>query len=356
VTNIEATLGDLGEFRLINEIILPKLSGFSVPTPLGDDCAFADIPMNSGHVVVTSDVTPRPLSWELGIESYYTWGWYSVLTSVSDLACTGADPIGFTTSIEAPSCMLVSDFEEFFGGVRDACKVMGIPNAGGNINQGPRFASHGTAIGTVPFGQKLTRLGIRPKDHIYVIGELGTFVSLYIKAKRTGIRSLSAREEEYFLRPCPPLDHMRLLRAGGVLSGASDNSDGLIGTLWALAERSQVGISLNLDSRMLSDIVLWAASAEGVDPWNLFFCWGDWQQVVAVKDEAVSVFEALTRKNQISPTRLGTVLEGHSVLCADISGDRKQVNLVRNENFAPYSYSEKPGSSLDYMLRSPLFD
>ncbi len=324
-------------------------------TPLGDDCAFAELSQSNEYLAITTDIAPRPLVWEIGYTSYYTWGWYSVIAITSDLASTGAEPVAFTTSIEAPSSMLVSDLEDFFSGIHDACMEIGIPNAGGNINEGPLFSCHGTAIGTVPAQQKITRSGMKPGDNIYVLGESGYFIAVYIKARKLGLHSLTNRESEQLLKPRPLVREMKILRRANAISAASDNSDGIVGALWNLAERSKLGIELNLQESILPELVLWAASNEQLDPWNLFFFWGDWQQVVAVRQESTATFEAIAQENKITYNNLGVALDSLPALHGVINGSRKKLNLIRNENFRPHSYSNVAGISLDYMLKAPLF-
>lgn len=352
----QLTLGELGEFRLINDLILPTLKDVSVTTPLGDDCGFAELQSGDRDLVVTTDVTPKPLVWELGYSSFYAWGWYSVLSNVSDLATTGADPVAFTSSVEASSSMTVSDFEDFFSGLHDACKDVGIPNAGGNINEGETFSCHGTAIGTVPKGRKITRSGASPGDAVYVVGDSGNFISLYLKARREGFESLADCEIDRLIKPKSLLQQMRALREANVLMAASDNSDGILGSLWNLAERSEVGIEINLQRTMLPEFVLWTASTERLNPWNLFLFWGDWQQVVAVNPNSIEDFESIVESHNTRYTHLGTALEHPAALYGNLDGKRKRLNLVRNENFSPYSYNGTPQDSLEHMLHAPLFN
>src|SRR5947207_987313 len=116
------TLGDWGEFRILNEIVLPTVRSVGPPKLLGDDCAFVPTALStSEELVVTTDVGPKPLSWEVGLKSYSSWGWYSVVVNLSDLASAGARAIAFANSIDAPSEMPVRDLSDFFAGIRDAC-------------------------------------------------------------------------------------------------------------------------------------------------------------------------------------------------------------------------------------------
>ena len=172
-------LRDWGEFRLLREVIFPALHGVSVPHGLGDDVGYVSFPGLRGQLVVTSDAGPRPLAFDLIDNPFWSWGWYAVLANVSDLASAGATPVAFTSSVEAPDDMPVSDFRSAFEGMAAACHEFGIPNAGGNIKTGPRFCCHGTAIGAVPSGSALTRRGCRPGDAIVAIGECGRFIACY---------------------------------------------------------------------------------------------------------------------------------------------------------------------------------
>ena len=183
-TNNSRTLADIGEFKLLRELVIPTVCGSDSVSPLGDDCAFVSLPIGNRDLVITTDVIPRPLAWHIGHHSYRTWGWYAVMINVSDLAAGGARPLAITTSIEAPGDMLINDFKEFFDGMADACQEHGIANTGGNIREAPKFACHGTAIGTVPVGSQLRRNGARPGDILISIGECGLFATAYLKGKK----------------------------------------------------------------------------------------------------------------------------------------------------------------------------
>lgn len=122
------TLADWGEFRLINELVLPLLKDVLGDSPLswpvGDDYVYIPIPRDASSLVITSDAAPRPLVWDLCADKapYNSWGWYSVLVNASDLAAAGAKPLAFTSSIDAPPDMLIEDFRQFFLGVATACR------------------------------------------------------------------------------------------------------------------------------------------------------------------------------------------------------------------------------------------
>src|ERR1700719_2583098 len=97
IKNPKPTLQEFGEFRLINEVILPTFRNGAVH---GDDCSFVPIDKEGTYLALTADAAPRPLIWELGHQSFFTWGWYSVLINASDLAAAGADPVSFLSSVK----------------------------------------------------------------------------------------------------------------------------------------------------------------------------------------------------------------------------------------------------------------
>lgn len=353
--HLAGTLADWGEFRLINDVILPVLKDTTVLNPLGDDCAYLPMADGSYSLAITTDAAPIPLVWHLGHKSYWVWGWYSVLINASDLAAGGARPLAFTSSVEAPASMQADDLKDFFSGMAAACKEIKIPNAGGNIRSAPRFECHGTALGTVDTNKLLTRSGCNPGDAIVAIGDCGRFISAYLKAQATGLASLPEDEQNRLLRPLPQLRAMECLNTAGVLSAASDNSDGVLGALWNIAERSECGFEVQMDDRTVPDEVKSVATKFKISPWNLMFFWGDWQVLAAVRSTEVRRFRAICEESAINYLELGWAIDSPPVLYGRNNGQRQRLNILRNENFIPTAFNADIEHQLRYMLYTPLF-
>jgi thiamine-monophosphate kinase len=347
-------LRDLGEFRLLNEIVLPELGRSSIE--LGDDCGFMPIPETASSVVVTTDFAPKPLAWSLGQQSYRTWGWYAVLINASDLAAAGAECLGFTSSVEGPSDMSVEDLREFYAGMADACEAFGLPYAGGNLRAAPRFECHGTAFGVIPRTQVLGRSKCTPGDVLVSIGACGEFIAAFLRARLDGFAALTESERDLLVRPRPRLREMRVLREHELLSAASDNSDGVLGSLWNIAERSGCGVQLDLDDSIITAAVKDIASRTQLSIWNLFFFWGDWQVIAAVKQERFEEFARISLDEQISCVRIGIAVPGPTRLVRQTGGSEQLVRLLRNENFSTSSFNEGVEVHVDHMLRESLFD
>jgi thiamine-monophosphate kinase len=354
--NREPRLSDWGEFRLLNEIVLPIVRSGSGGGEIGDDCAYVAMDGHASHLVVTTDVGPKPLVWELGHHSYWTWGWYSVLANASDLAAAGALTLAFTTSVEAPGEMSVSDFRDYFEGMDAACLAFGLRNAGGNIRVAPRFACHGTAMGVIPDACRITRNDCQANDYLVSIGKCGYFMSCYLKAQRLGsIGLLSESERSAILTPKPQLYAMNILRKYGILSSATDNSDGVLGSAWNIAERSNVAFEIDFTESNFPRYVVEEALLHSVDPRNLFLFWGDWQIIATVKKSCIQQFNKIIASEGIEASIIGNARTGPPALFGSEGGACRPLRLLRNENFVDRSFNENPVSHVDYLLKTPVY-
>ncbi len=349
------TLGDLGEFTLLREVVLPTVGGGEGVSPLGDDCSFVRLPSGKHDLVVTTDVAPRPLAWYVGHQSYCTWGWHAVVASVSDLAAAGAVPLVITTSVEAPREMVVGEFKEFFEGIAEASRQHGVANGGGNVREAPRLACHTTAIGVVPTGAQLRRGGARPGDLLVAVGECGHFGAAYVRAKERGLDALSEVERARLCRPRARVNEMQVLHGNGLVSAASDNSDGVLGALWNIAEASGCAVEVDMSTGVLPKPVAAVASEFGYNPWNLMFFWGDWQVIVSVHASKTDDFWRAAKQHDISVQRIGRACEGPPGLVGLSEGRRRPLRLLRNENFLESSFNADVLTNVEFILRSPLW-
>ncbi|MDQ4124216.1 MAG: AIR synthase related protein, partial [Actinomycetota bacterium] len=185
----DPTLGDLGEFRVIREVIEPALANSGAAGERGDDAGLAQT-AGGERIVVTCDVAVRPAVWDLVQDPWESWGWYAVAGSLSDLAAAGASPLAIVTSIEAPAELAASDLARFCAGMGAACRELGVPHVGGNLREAGIFACHSTVIGDLEGMPMIGRSGCRPGDVLAVVGPCGAFAAAYFDARRAGFESL----------------------------------------------------------------------------------------------------------------------------------------------------------------------
>jgi len=355
------TLWDLGEIRLIEEVILPLAREFDVETGVGDDCAYLSADCRT--LAVTADVGPKPLLDSLhGYESdLEAAGWLAVVATASDVATAGAKPFFLSNCIDAPPDLKVSDLAVYVRGYFKACSEFGFRNGGGDVRHGPTLAMRVFGAGTCEHGFKIGRGGARPGNRLVVIGPPGVFLATYLLAARGRTEAivdgkLTVDAEKILRYPKPQLRSIELLAAKGLIAAASDTSDGLLGAIDNLARRSGCGFLLELSDALLPWSVVAAASEHGVDPWNIFFAWGDWSVAAAVPADRFQLFEDVCRENGVEWTPLGWATDSTGKLLANVNkSELVGVTPVRNENFISRGFNAGIQGHLDYMLLTRLF-
>ena len=84
---------------------------------------------------------------------------------------------------------------------------------------------------------------------------------------------------------------MKFLNRALDITAASDNSDGILGSLWNISEKSKCAFMLNLDNIVLPQYILEFAAKNEINPWNLFFFWGDWQVIITLNPTSLKKFK-----------------------------------------------------------------
>jgi thiamine-monophosphate kinase len=140
----------------------------------------------------------------------------------------------------------------FSRGLFALAQAHGVDVVGGDTTRGPRTLSV-TLIGDVPAGTALRRDGARDGDDIYVSGTLGdAMLALAAIEGRTALDAATlAAARRRLEAPEPRVALGNALR--GVAAAAIDVSDGLVGDLGHVLERSGVGARIALAQVPRSD-------------------------------------------------------------------------------------------------------
>lgn len=232
----------LGEFELIGRYFKRPVRRATLG--VGDDCALfaprpgmalavsTDLLVEGRHFVSTVD--PRRL------------GHKSLAVNLSDLAACGAQPLAFTLALALPRA---DDgfLAGFSAGLLALADAHDIELVGGDTTAGPLTICI-TVFGEVPAGEALLRSGARPSDDIWVSGTLGD-ARLALEVLRGAI-SLDGdgfkRVRRAMEQPQPRVALGLALR--GLATSAIDVSDGLLGDLGHVLERSGTGAFIDIDS------------------------------------------------------------------------------------------------------------
>ncbi len=233
-------------------------------------------------------------------------GWRAVMAVASDLLAKLAEPLGFVLAVFAEQVEAPLAWGE---GAARAARALGTPLLGGDTNRGEAaLAAAGMGVSAAPLPR-----AARPGDRVYLVGDRWGRSGAAIDAHYRAL-DLSAfpaiREAGYWPRARRALLALAPLR--GFLRGSADSSDGLVETLYQLAEAGGVGIEL-FSIPLFADVLAYANEA-GVDPERLVLFGGEeYEAVLAVEPEGAPFVEGLLSSLGVPLFRVGRVVEGTGV-------------------------------------------
>lgn len=317
----------LSEFSLIDRFFTHATrQSEHVTLGIGDDCALLR-PQAGEQLAISTDMLVEGRHFFPDVDPC-ALGHKTLAVNLSDLAAMGARPLGFTLALALPDSdpAWLAPFAQGLSALADryACPLMG-----GDTTRGPRNLCV-TVFGSVPGAEALRRDAAQPGDDIWVSGTLGD-ARLALGALR-GEWSLPQADLALARRamdwPEPQISLGLALR--GVARAALDISDGLLGDLGHILERSGVSAQVNVDALPRS---AWLSSQTpaiqrlctlaGGDDYQLCFCADSAQRhrITAIGDE---LGIRLTRIGTIAvPDARQTMLHLHDNTGAAVAADFK---------------------------------
>lgn len=292
----------LGEFDLIRRYFeRPEKASAAVGLGIGDDCAV--LQPSPGHDwLVSTDMLVEGRHF-LSTVAPERLGHKALAVNLSDLAACGATPRAFTLALAMPR--VDEDFLQGFAqGLFALADAHQIELVGGDTTAGPLNLCI-TVMGEAPRGQALLRSGARVGDDIYVSGELGD-ARLALEAFRGKVVLAGEAFEQVRQRMECPQPRVTLGQAlRGVANSAIDVSDGLMGDLGHVLNRSGVGAALEFEALPRGRVLAAQAAAlqmecllSGGDDYELVFT-APPQQREAVLDAAKRSRTAVSRIGRI---------------------------------------------------------
>ena len=269
---------------------------------IGDDCAVLT-PTPGMQWLVSSDMLVEGRHF-LSTVAPDRLGHKALAVNLSDLAACGATPRAFTLALALPRAdeRFLAGFAKGLFALADA---HGIVLVGGDTTQGPLNICI-TVMGEAPPGAALLRSGARAGDDIYVSGQTLGDARLALAVFR-GTSSLPGEQFEDVRRamevPQPRVALGIALR--GVASSAVDVSDGLLGDLGHILNRSGVGAQIDADALPRSAIL--AAQPLAVQRECGLSGGDDYELVFTAPAAAREVVQHAAQVSSTAVTRIGRI-------------------------------------------------
>lgn len=234
----------LSEFDLIARYFTRAPRDMRVALGVGDDCALLT-PSPGMQLAISSDMLAEGRHFFPDADPMQL-GHKCLAVNLSDLAAMGAKPIAFTLALALPAAReeWLAPFAQGMLALADAhgCELIGGDTTKGLLNICI------TIFGEIPIGAALRRDAAKAGDDIWISGTLGD-----ARLALAGYRHELALDDdtlhvaaERMHAPTPRVPLGLALR--GVANAAIDISDGLIGDLGHILQRSGVGATLDADA------------------------------------------------------------------------------------------------------------
>lgn len=271
-----------------------------------------------------------------------TWGYLSAVNSISDLAASGAKPIGMLISAQWDKAHTEAIKDRFYLSLSKALKKFKIPLLGGDSG-----SSQATTITTTILGETsrrpLSRLGMRSGDIIILMGNnLGYGPALafdYLKHN-------SKHNFEKAFRPTP--DWQTIYTYRKYFNSTIDTSDGVFNALDILAKVNGIDVEIDTRTLRLSKSIETYRHRNSI-PIHYFIesDLGDLQTCVAINPKIYSKFKSRLPFHQIIAYAKNINLVSANVRYASFSNNT-------NRHFLPYLLEQKKydySKALDHWLK-----
>jgi thiamine-monophosphate kinase len=274
----DPTLGDVGEFGVIEGLIRNRRQPDAVALGPGDDAAV--LLTGDGRVVVSTDMLVENRHFRLDWSTPHDVGRKAIAQNAADIEAMGGRPIAFVVGFGAPSETPAGQVSALAEGMWDEAGRIGAGIVGGDLVSSPQWVVSMTVLGDLAGRTPVLRSGARPGSRIAIVGQLGHSAAGY-DLWHNDIEGFDHLRRHHLV-PQPPYGQGRAAAVAGA-QAMIDISDGLVGDLGHLAQASGVTVDLSTEAlRADRETLLGAAEAAGVDAWTWVLGGGEDHALVAV--------------------------------------------------------------------------
>jgi thiamine-monophosphate kinase len=273
----DRTLGEIGEFEVIDRLTRGRPESADVAVGPGDDGAV--VLAADGRVVVSTDMLVEDRHFRLDWSTPHDVGRKAMAQNAADIEAMGGRVTAFVVGFGAPPDAPAAQVEALADGMWDEAARFGATIVGGDLVASRQWVVSVTVLGDLAGRAPVLRSGARPGSRIAVAGQLGYSAAGYA-LWHSGIEQFDEFRQRHLV-PQPPYGQGRVAAEAGA-QAMIDVSDGLVADLRHVAEASGVGIDLSTQALDADHgILLRAADVAGIDAWTWVFGGGEDHALVA---------------------------------------------------------------------------
>ena len=318
----------LSEFDLIKRYFAQhSTTDRRIALGIGDDCALLN-PSPGMQMAISTDMLVSGRHFFADADPVML-GHKCLAVNLSDLAAMAATPIAFTLALSLPEAN-PDWLHGFSQGLLALAHQHQCSLIGGDTTKGPLNICI-TVFGELPPNSALRRDAARVDDDIWVSGTLGD-ARLALAGYWKEIKLAPDDHQHAAQRMHQPIPRIALgIALRGIANAAIDISDGLIGDLGHILERSHVGASLHIDSLPAGPILSQQALSKkreftlaGGDDYELCF--------TAPKAQRSKVIAAGLASNTVV-THIGCIQQEKGLRLLDDFGQTVTLQLTSFDHF-----------------------
>lgn len=266
---------DLGEKRIISDIIKPLINPINSNNLAGDDCAIISL-KNSNKLNMSTDRIPSDLiSYKLGLINHKELGEYLTILNISDVFAGGGTPIGVLLNFAFPNDFKISDMKEIFEGCKEVCDKYSAQIYGGDLSSSNELNLSATSFGEVEEDYAIFRSGSKAGHYIYATDEIGLTPSAfkYFLEMKDKTLVLTSDEEELLKSQFKNLkintDLYYFLKDNKIEVQGMDNTDGIAQSLLEQAEINKLEYRIFAENLKINNISYKISETIGIDIFEL---------------------------------------------------------------------------------------
>lgn len=272
-----STLGELGEFGMIDRLVAARRQPAAVELGPGDDAAA--VAAGEGQVLISTDMLVEGRHFRLDWSTPADVGRKAIAQNAADIEAMGGRPTAFVVGFGAPAQTSTEQVSALADGMWEEAERVGAGIAGGDLVDCPQWVVSVTVLGDLDGRAPVLRSGALPGSALGVVGELGRAAAGYTLWHNNIHLHDDLRRRH--LVPQPPYGQGRAAAEAGA-QAMIDVSDGLVGDLRHIAQASGVGIDLATDALAADhDALVAAGQAADTDPWSWVLGGGEDHALVA---------------------------------------------------------------------------